>query len=146
VSPQGGVPLQSRKTGAATKALTPDEDIHRFVDPTHLRPHCCVRHTHQLRPEGVDIGIISKQYGHRSITTTACYLDHICPMAAVEGENMERTYPTALNPTYLDTMPAHEVAWCIRPKAEAGWGMLRGGVQCGVSLQQQSRYSSPLPL
>src|SRR5262245_9474267 len=44
------------------------------------------RHTHaaQLRAEGVDIGIISKQLGHRSITTTACYLDHICPMAVVE--------------------------------------------------------------
>ena len=45
------------------------------------------RHTHaaQLRSEGVDIGIISKQLGHRSITTTACYLDHICPMAVVEA-------------------------------------------------------------
>jgi integrase/recombinase XerD len=44
------------------------------------------RHTHaaQLRSEGVDIGIISKQLGHRSITTTACYLDHICPVAVVQ--------------------------------------------------------------
>jgi site-specific recombinase XerD len=50
------------------------------------RVHAHVRHTHaaQLRSEGVDIGIISKQFGHRSITTTACYLDHICPMALVE--------------------------------------------------------------
>jgi integrase len=32
------------------------------------------RHTHaaQLPSEGVDIGIISKQLGHRSITRTAC--------------------------------------------------------------------------
>jgi integrase/recombinase XerC len=45
------------------------------------------RHTHaaQLRSEGVDIGIISKQLGHRSITTTACYLDHICPYAVIEA-------------------------------------------------------------
>jgi integrase/recombinase XerC len=44
------------------------------------------RHTHaaQLRSEGVDIGIISKQLGHRSITTTACCLDHICPYAVIE--------------------------------------------------------------
>jgi site-specific recombinase XerD len=44
------------------------------------------RHTHaaQLRSEGVDIGIISKQLGHVSITTTARYLDHIAPMAVVE--------------------------------------------------------------
>jgi integrase/recombinase XerC len=45
-----------------------------------------LRHTHaaQLRSEGVDIGIISKQLGHRSITTTATYLDHICPFAVIE--------------------------------------------------------------
>jgi integrase/recombinase XerD len=37
------------------------------------------RHTHaaELRSEGVDIGIISKQLGHASISTTARYLDHI---------------------------------------------------------------------
>jgi integrase len=33
----------------------------------------------QWTPEGVDIGIISKQLGHRSISTTAHYLDHIAP-------------------------------------------------------------------
>lgn len=44
------------------------------------------RHTHaaQLRSEGVDIGIISKQLGHVSITTTARYLDHIAPFAVVQ--------------------------------------------------------------
>ena len=44
------------------------------------------RHTHaaQLRSEGVDIGLISKQLGHVSITTTARYLDHIAPFAVVE--------------------------------------------------------------
>ena len=36
------------------------------------------RHTHaaQLRSEGVDIGIISKQLGHVSITTTAPHPAH----------------------------------------------------------------------
>ena len=45
------------------------------------------RHTHaaQLRAEGVDIGIISKQLGHRSIATTARYLDHIAPYAVIEA-------------------------------------------------------------
>ena len=44
------------------------------------------RHTHaaQLRAEGVDIGIISKQLGHRSIATTARYLDHIAPQQVIE--------------------------------------------------------------
>jgi site-specific recombinase XerD len=45
-----------------------------------------LRHTHaaQLRVEGVDIGIISKQLGHRSIATTARYLDHIAPQQVIE--------------------------------------------------------------
>ncbi len=46
-----------------------------------------LRHIHaaQLRAKGVDIGIISKQLGHRSIATTARYLDHIAPWAVVEA-------------------------------------------------------------
>ena len=45
------------------------------------------RHTHdaRLRAEGVDIGIISKQLGHRTIATTARYLDHIAPYAVIEA-------------------------------------------------------------
>jgi site-specific recombinase XerD len=46
-----------------------------------------LRHTHaaQLRAEGVDIGIISKQLGHASISTTARYLDHLAPRAVIEA-------------------------------------------------------------
>lgn len=45
------------------------------------------RHTHaaQLRAEGVDIGIISKQLGHASLLTTVLYLDHVAPVAVVEA-------------------------------------------------------------
>jgi site-specific recombinase XerD len=45
------------------------------------------RHTHaaELRAEGVDIGVISKQLGHSSISTTAKYLDHIAPWVVVEA-------------------------------------------------------------
>jgi len=45
-----------------------------------------LRHTHaaQLRAEGVDIGIISRQLGHSSIATTARYLDHLAPTAVIE--------------------------------------------------------------
>src|ERR1043165_8779664 len=44
-----------------------------------------LRHTHaaQLREEGFDIGIISKQLGHRSILTTIRYLDHVAPVAVI---------------------------------------------------------------
>lgn len=54
----------------------------------HKRVHAHgFRHTHaaQLRTEGVDIGIISKQLGHQSIATTARYLDHIAPLAVVDA-------------------------------------------------------------
>jgi len=46
-----------------------------------------LRHTlaAQRREEDVDIGIISKQLGHASISTTAHYLDHIAPWAVVEA-------------------------------------------------------------
>lgn len=46
-----------------------------------------LRHAHaaQLRSEGIDVGIISKQLGYQSILTTIRSLDHIAPMAAVEA-------------------------------------------------------------
>ncbi len=46
-----------------------------------------LRHTHaaQLRAEGVDIAIISRQLGHTSITTTARYLDHLAPTAVIQA-------------------------------------------------------------
>jgi site-specific recombinase XerD len=46
-----------------------------------------LRHTHaaQLREEGIDIGLISKQLGHCSIATTARYLDHIAPYAVIDA-------------------------------------------------------------
>jgi integrase len=46
-----------------------------------------LRHTHaaQLRSEGVDVGIISRQLGHRSLLTTIRYLDHIQPTAVVDA-------------------------------------------------------------
>ena len=45
-----------------------------------------LRHTHasQLRAEGIDIAIISRQLGHASINTTARYLDHLAPRAVIE--------------------------------------------------------------
>ena len=58
-----------------------------------------LRHTHaaQLRVEGVDIGIISKQLGHRSIATTARYLDHIAPQAVIETIRQRAWQPSGLS-------------------------------------------------
>ncbi len=51
-----------------------------------VHPHG-LRHTGaaEMRTEGIDVGIISKQLGHASIATTARYLDHISPKAVVEA-------------------------------------------------------------
>lgn len=50
------------------------------------------RHTHaaQLRAEGVDIAIISRQLGHTNITTTARYLDHLAPTAVVQAMQLRQ--------------------------------------------------------
>jgi integrase len=62
----------------------------RVVRSTYVqRAAVLERSTHaaELRTEGVDIGIVSKQLGHRSISTTAHYLDHIAPhsvLAAIQ--------------------------------------------------------------
>ncbi|MBX3408174.1 MAG: tyrosine-type recombinase/integrase [Phycisphaeraceae bacterium] len=46
-----------------------------------------LRHTFaaELRRECVDIGIISRQLGHRSLAATVRYLDHIAPTAVIEA-------------------------------------------------------------
>lgn len=46
-----------------------------------------LRHTHaaQLRAEGIDIAVISRQLGHSSISTTARYLDHLAPLAVIKA-------------------------------------------------------------
>lgn len=46
-----------------------------------------LRHAHasELRAEGVDVAIISRQLGHRSLLTTIRYLDHIAPVRVIEA-------------------------------------------------------------
>jgi site-specific recombinase XerD len=51
-----------------------------------------LRHTYacELRAEGVDPGLISRLLGHVSIATTARYLDHVAPQAAIEAARNRR--------------------------------------------------------
>ena len=65
----------------AARRLPEVADIRKRVHPHGLR------HTHaaELRQEGFDIGIIRKHLGHRDISTTARYLDHVAPWAVVEA-------------------------------------------------------------
>lgn len=59
-----------------------------------VHPHG-LRHTGaaELRAEGVDVGIISKQLGHASISTTARYLDHVLPQQVINAMR-ERQWST----------------------------------------------------
>jgi len=59
---------------------------HRAGVVKRVHPHA-FRHSHaaELRVEGKDIGVISKQLGHGSIATTSRYLDHVAPVAVIEA-------------------------------------------------------------
>lgn len=50
-----------------------------------VHPHG-LRHTHatELRQEGVEIGVISRQLGHSDIATTVRYLSQVAPQAVVD--------------------------------------------------------------
>ncbi len=75
-----GTKLNDVAVRASMKKAAERVGIEKRVHPHGLR------HTHasELREEGVEIGIISKQLGHSSIATTARYLDHVAPTALVE--------------------------------------------------------------
>lgn len=46
-----------------------------------------LRHTHasELRAEGVDVAVIKRQLGHRSLLTTIEYLDHVQPASVLSA-------------------------------------------------------------
>jgi len=77
----GGKPLLSSYCRSLFARLGRTARIEKRVHPHGLR------HTgaSEMRAEGIDVGVISKQLGHSSIATTARYLDHISPAAVVEA-------------------------------------------------------------
>ncbi len=70
-----GGPLSTAYVRALMKRLGRKGGIAKRCHAHALR-HSCAS---ELRQEGVEIGLISKQLGHSSIVTTVRYLDHICP-------------------------------------------------------------------
>ena len=75
--PARGEALDSGYVRLLFKRLAVKANIRKRVHPHGLR------HTHaaELRQECFDIGIIRKHLGHRDISTTARYLDHVAPWA-----------------------------------------------------------------
>ena len=76
-----GKPVQTVYVRNMMKSKARKAGIEKRVHPHGLR-HSCAS---DLRQEGVDIGVISKQLGHSSIATTAHYLDHILPKTVIEA-------------------------------------------------------------
>ena len=76
-----GGPVSCGYTRRLMRSLGRAAGIHKRVHAHGLRHTLAA----QLRAEGVDIGIISRQLGHRSIATTARYLDHIAPVDVVRA-------------------------------------------------------------
>lgn len=77
----GGRPLRTSYVRVLLPRLARRAGVERRVHAHGFR------HTHasELRGEGVEIGVISKQLGHASIATTAVYLDHIAPVRVIEA-------------------------------------------------------------
>lgn len=86
----GSAPLLCTLTGGPlstsyVRALLPRLARRAKIDK-RVHPHG-LRHTHaaELRAEGIEIGVISRQLGHSSISTTARYVDHLQPAAVIQA-------------------------------------------------------------
>ncbi len=70
-----GLPLSQGYLRRKIPELAQAAGIHKRVHAHGLR------HTHasELRAEGIDVAVIKRQLGHRSLMTTIEYLDHLNP-------------------------------------------------------------------
>ena len=85
-----------------TKRLARKAGVTKRANPHSLR------HTHasELRQEGVDVGIISKQLGHSSIVTTVRYLDHVAPQQVVDTmQARDWAFPKSIQSVPIDGQP-----------------------------------------
>jgi len=85
-----GKPLTAEYVRQLLPRLATKAGIEKRVHAHGLR-HTCAS---QLAMEGVDIRIISKQLGHKSIATTAIYLDHIAAKQVTETIGGRKWEPT----------------------------------------------------
>lgn len=77
---QGGA-VYTSYVRAMIKRMAKRAGVRRRAHPHGLRHTMAA----EMREEGVDVGVISKQLGHSSIATTARYLDHIAPAVVVKA-------------------------------------------------------------
>jgi len=76
-----GGPLDPSYVRHAVKRLAKRAGIDKRVHPHGLR------HSHavELAREGVPMNVIQAQLGHRSLSTTNLYVNHLCPQHVVEA-------------------------------------------------------------
>jgi site-specific recombinase XerD len=84
-----GQPLAAAYVRVLLPRLGRKAGIEKRVHPHGLRHTLAA----ELRAEGKDIGVISKQLGHESIATTARYLDHVAPAAVIEAMRERKWNP-----------------------------------------------------
>jgi len=82
-----GSPMRPRYVRAEVARIARRAGVAHRVHPHGLRHTCAV----ELRREGWDIPLISRQLGHSSIATTAVYVDHLFP-AEVVGRARARSW------------------------------------------------------
>jgi len=76
-----GAPVHPNYVRSMLSRLAARAGIEKRVHPHGLRHTMAV----ELLQEGLDVGAISKQLGHASISTTARYLDHIAPERVIQA-------------------------------------------------------------
>lgn len=76
-----GNPLSSAYMRQLLPRLAEKAGVEKRVHPHGFRHTCAA----ELLREGKHIGIISQQFGHESLATTAEYLKHICPQEVVDA-------------------------------------------------------------
>ena len=78
---RSGLPLSQGYLRRKIPELAQAAGIHKRVHAHGLR------HTHasELRAEGVDVAVIKRQLGHRSLLTTIEYLDHVQPASVLSA-------------------------------------------------------------
>ena len=79
--PNIGKPMQASCAREAIKDAARRAGIERRVHPHALR------HTHafELANEGVPVHVIRAQLGHKSLATTARYIDHLAPRQVIDA-------------------------------------------------------------
>jgi site-specific recombinase XerD len=95
----GGDPISTGYVRILLPRLARKAGIQKRVHAHGLRHN----HAAELRAEGVDVAIISRQLGHENLLTTVRYLDHIAPLEVIETIRRRDWPPSGALPRYQES-------------------------------------------